>query len=88
MSFGFAAALLVGLLVAVPFAAHLLRRGRTREFEFPGTHLVPETPPTSKKRSRLDDRVLLSLRSLLVLALAVLGATPFVRCSPPFPTPH
>jgi hypothetical protein len=81
MSFGFAAALLVGLLVAAPFAAHLLRRGRTREFEFPGTHLVPETPPTSKKRSRLDDRVLLSLRSLLVLALAVLGATPFVQCS-------
>jgi hypothetical protein len=36
---------------------------------------------TSEQKRRLEDRFLLLLRALMVLALAVLGATPFVRCS-------
>jgi von Willebrand factor type A domain/Aerotolerance regulator N-terminal len=81
MSFISALALLVGALVVVPLAAHLLRRGKTLEQEFPPAHLVPALVVTSDKRSRLEDLLLLILRSLMVLALAVLGATPLVRCS-------
>lgn len=81
MSFGTTLALLVGLFVALPVVAHLLRRGRTEEQEFPPAHLVPAAVVTSEQRSRLEDRGLLALRALMVLFLAVLGATPFVRCS-------
>ena len=81
MSFATSLALLVGLLVSAPLLAHLLRRGRTTEQEFPPAKLVPPLVVTSKQRKRLEDRLLLSLRALMVLALAVLGATPFVRCS-------
>jgi von Willebrand factor type A domain/Aerotolerance regulator N-terminal len=81
MNFASALALLVGVLVVVPLAAHLLRRGKTVEQEFPPAHLVPPIVVTSDKRSRLEDLLLLALRGLMVAALAVLGATPFVRCS-------
>jgi hypothetical protein len=81
MSFATALALAVGLFVALPFIAHLLRRGKTEEFEFPPAALVPEKPITARQRSRLEDRILLLLRALAVLALALLGATPLVRCS-------
>lgn len=81
MSFLVAAALAVGLLVALPIAAHLLRRGRAREQEFPPAALVPVAPPVARQRSRLEDRALLGIRGLMIAALALLGATPLVRCS-------
>lgn len=81
MTFGTTLALLVGLLAGLPVLAHLLRRGKTEEVEFPPAHLVPAAIVTSDKRSRLEDKALLGLRFLTVLLLAVLGATPFVRCS-------
>lgn len=81
MTFGTSLALLVGLLVGLPVVAHLLRRGKMEELEFPPAHLVPAAVVTSEKRSRLEDRALLLLRCLTVLLLATLGATPFVRCS-------
>lgn len=81
MTFATTLALLVGLLAGLPVVAHLLRRGKTEEVEFPPAHLVPAAVVTSDKRSRLEDKALLGLRFLTVLLLAVLGATPFVRCS-------
>jgi VWA domain-containing protein/aerotolerance regulator-like protein len=81
MSFLLTAALLVGLLAAVPLIAHLLQRGRTEERIFPPTSLVVTLPTTSEQRSRLKDRALLALRVIMVTALAILGATPLVRCS-------
>jgi von Willebrand factor type A domain/Aerotolerance regulator N-terminal len=81
VSFATSLALLVGALVALPILAHLLRRGKTQEQDFPPAHLVPTVAVTSAQRRRLEDRALLALRSIMVLALAVLGATPFVRCS-------
>ncbi len=81
MSFLSALALLVGALVVAPVLAHLLRRGKTEEREFPPAHLVPALLVTSQQRSRLQDLLLLALRAAMVLALAVLGATPLVRCS-------
>src|SRR5687768_3202082 len=81
MSFVVLAALAVGLLIAVPVAAHLLRRGRAEEQEFPPAALVPSKQTAARQRSRLEDRALLGLRALIILALAALGATPLVQCS-------
>lgn len=81
MSFIAAAALAVGLFVLAPFVAHLLRRGRTPERVFPPVALVSRLEAHSKERSRLEDRGLLSLRMAMVVVLALLGATPLVRCS-------
>ncbi len=81
MSFLVAAALGVGLLIVFPIAAHLLRRGKARERAFPPAGLVPAARSVARERATLEDRALLSLRALLILCLAVIGATPFVRCS-------
>lgn len=80
MSFVFWAALLVSGLIVGPIVAHLLQRGRAEEREFPATSLVPPQRSTARQRNRLEDWTLLVLRSLLVLALAILGAAPLVRC--------
>lgn len=81
MSFGAILALLVGALVAAPIVAHLLRRRRTEVRDFPPARLVPVATPLARRRARLEDRALFVIRSLVVLALALLGATPFVSCS-------
>ena len=81
MSFLVLAALAVGLLVALPLVAHFLRRGRAAELPFPPAALVKATQTSARRERRLEDRALFSLRALSILALAVLGATPLVRCS-------
>ncbi len=81
MSFLVGAALAVGLLFVIPALAHLLRRGQAKEIAFPPARLVPAARSTARQRRRLEDRLLLALRVLTVLLLAVLGATPLVRCS-------
>jgi hypothetical protein len=81
MSFATALALLVGVLVAAPLVAHLLRRRKTERILFPPARLVLAAQPIARQRARLEDRGLFLVRALAVLALAVLGATPFVSCS-------
>jgi hypothetical protein len=81
LSFVTLAALALAVLVAAPFAAHLLRRKQAEERPFPAARLVPPTQPTARRRSLLEDRALFALRAASVLALAALGATPFVSCS-------
>lgn len=76
-----AAALLVAFLVAAPVVAHLLRRRQAEERPFPAAALVPATPPQARKRSALEDRALFAVRALAIIGLALLGATPFLRCS-------
>jgi hypothetical protein len=73
--------LLVALAVVGPIVAHLLRRRRPEERPFPPARLVPRAPPVARRRAYLEDRALLGLRSLAILALAFLAAAPFVRCS-------
>lgn len=80
MSFLTAAALAIGLLVAVPFIAHMLRRRPPREQHFAATHLVPTSPAETRRKTAIEDRTLFGIRALAVLALAILGATPFVQC--------
>jgi hypothetical protein len=81
VSFVTALALAVGFLVAVPYFAHRLRRRRADDRPFAAAHLVPAAPPRARRRSQLDDVALFGTRGLAVLALAVLGASPLVRCS-------
>jgi len=81
VSFLVAAALGVGLFVVIPIAAHLLRRGRVRDRPFPPAALVPAARSVARERATIEDRLLLLLRGLAILCLAVIGATPFVRCS-------
>ena len=81
MSFFVAAALGVGFFIAIPVAAHLLRRGRAKERDFPPTALVPAARSVARERATLEDRLLLAIRALLIACLAVIGATPFVQCS-------
>lgn len=81
MSFVVVAALGIALLVGGPIAAHLLRRGRARQHVFPPAALVSEARPAAQRHTRLEDRVLLLVRGLMIVVLAALGATPLVRCS-------
>ena len=81
MTFVTALALAIALLVAIPYAAHRLRRQRAEERPFPAAHLVPPAPPRARRRSRLEDKALFGTRAAAIVALAVLGASPFVRCS-------
>lgn len=80
MSFLVAAALGVAALALVPLLAHLLRRGQARDIEFPPANLVPRTTTTARQRRHLEDRLLLAVRVAMVVALAVLGATPLAKC--------
>lgn len=80
MSFLTAAALAVGLLVMAPVIAHLLRRKPPEEVPFTAVKLVPVTPAIAQRRTALEDRALFFVRASAVLALAILGATPFVTC--------
>lgn len=74
-------ALAVALLVVAPWLAHRLRRRSAEEQPFPPARLVPPAPPQARRRSRLEDRALFATRAAAVVLLALLGATPFVRCS-------
>jgi hypothetical protein len=80
MSFVTALALTAVVFVAAPLIAHMLRRKVAEEQPFSAVHLVPPTPPEAKRKSRVEDRALFAVRALAVLALALLGATPLVRC--------
>ncbi len=81
MSFVTALALGIALLVAAPLLAHRLRRLRADERPFAPVKLVPPTEPRVRKRARLEDRALFGVRAAAIVALAVLGASPLVRCS-------
>lgn len=81
MTFLLPLALALGLLIGVPILAHARRSGTPRPLAFPAARLVQATLSTAKQRSFLEDRFLLTLRALLLVALALLGASPLVRCS-------
>lgn len=74
-------ALAIAALVALPYWAHRLRRQRADERPFPPASYVPASPPRARRRARLEQRALFAVRALGVVLLAVLGASPLVRCS-------
>ncbi|MBL8722084.1 MAG: VWA domain-containing protein [Myxococcales bacterium] len=81
MSFLAPLGLLLLALVAGPLVAHLLRRRRPEERDFPAARLVPTAPPLARRRANLEDRSLLALRVLAIAALAFVAASPLVRCT-------
>ncbi len=81
MKFLFPLALLIAVGVVGPIVAHLLRRRKPEEQPFPPARLVPTAPPLARRRANLEDRPLLLLRALAVALLAMLAASPLVRCS-------
>ncbi len=81
MTFVTALALIVGVFVAAPYLAHRLRRRRADDRPFAAAHLVPAAPPRARRRAKLEDHALFATRALAVIALALLGASPLVRCS-------
>ncbi len=81
MSFVTALALGIAIFVALPLLAHRLRRLRADERPFPAASLVPPAPPRARRRARLEDQALFGVRVLAIIALALLGASPLVRCS-------
>ncbi len=81
MSFLVPWALLLSALIGVPILAHALFRGPVRPLVFPAARFVPHAASTTQKRNRLQDRWLLALRVAMLLALALLAASPFVACS-------
>lgn len=81
MSFLLPLALLVGLFAVFPLLAHALRRGQAKPLPFPATRLVPSRTTSARQRHRIEDKLLLLLRILLILCLALLAASPFVKCS-------
>jgi len=74
-------ALAAALLVVAPYFAHRLRRRRAEEQPFPPARLVEPALPKARRRSQLEDRALFATRSAAVVVLALLGASPLVRCS-------
>jgi hypothetical protein len=81
VSFVTALALGIAIFVAAPLLAHRLRRLRAHERPFAAARLVPAAPPRARPRAKLEDRGLFAVRALAIVALALLGASPLVRCS-------
>jgi von Willebrand factor type A domain/Aerotolerance regulator N-terminal len=81
VTFVYVLALAVGLLAVAPYLAHHLRRRRAEERDFAPAHLVDPAPPRARSRSKLEDRALFATRIAAVAGLALLGASPLVRCS-------
>jgi len=80
VGFALPLALLLGLFTALVVLAHALRKGQATPVVFPAARLVLETPAAARSRRRIEDRWLLLSRALLVGALALLAASPFVSC--------
>jgi len=81
LSFLSALALFGSLLAVLPFVAHRLRRRAANPVPFGPVHLLSRSQPEARRRARLEDRGVFAVRVLSVLVLALLGASPFVRCS-------
>ncbi len=81
MAFLTALSLALGALVVLPYLAHRLRRRQADEIGFAPVDLIDEVPPKARRRGSLENRLLFAIRAGLIVALAVLGASPLVRCS-------
>ncbi len=81
MTFLTTIALAIAAFVVAPYLAHRLRRRKAEDLPFPPARLAEATRPQARRRAKVEDRTLLATRALAVLMLAVLGATPLVRCS-------
>jgi len=68
--------------MALPILVHWLARHEADRRPFPTVRFVPTTPPTSVRRHRLTDLVLLALRCAIIAAAAAALAQPALRTAP------
>ena len=71
--------LIGALAVAAPILFHLIRRTTKSESPFSSLLFLTPSPPKLTRRSRIDQWVLLVLRSAVLLLLAAAFARPFLR---------
>ena len=81
MTFATWLALGIVALGVLPIVAHRLRRRHANEIHFGATSLIARSPIDTRQRIKIDDRLLLAVRLLIVALVAMLGASPFVSCS-------
>ncbi len=80
LSFFANAAFLPGVLAAaIPVAIHLLSRRRARKILFPTLRFLKQTTERTARRRRLDELLLLILRSLAIGLVALALARPILR---------
>src|SRR3989442_11076656 len=71
--------LLAGLVaVAIPILIHLLNRRRVQRVVWAAMRFVQASVEKTRKRSRLEDMILLTLRCLLLALLALALARPAI----------
>lgn len=71
--------LLGGLAITLPIVFHLIRRTPKGRQVFSSLMFLDASPPRMTKRNRIEDWLLLLLRSLAVCLLAIAFARPFLR---------
>lgn len=71
--------LLGALAIAIPIALHLRRRPPKDRVEFSSLLFLDPQTPQRKRRSKLENLLLLLLRCLAILLLALLFSRPFFR---------
>jgi hypothetical protein len=73
--------------LAVPLFIHLVSRQPARLWEFPSLRFLRSVPVPRHGRRRINDPLLLLLRSLLFALLVMLAAGPHWRAAPPTDVP-
>lgn len=71
--------LLGAVAIAAPILFHLIRRTPKAHYEFSSLMFLKPSPPKLTRRSRLDQWLLLLLRSLVILLLAIAFMRPYFR---------
>ncbi|MBD3674913.1 MAG: BatA domain-containing protein [Planctomycetaceae bacterium] len=77
MSFLYGAFLFGAAAIAAPILFHLIRRTPKGRYEFSSLMFLKPSPPKLTRRSRLDQWLLLLLRSLAILLLAIAFMRPY-----------
>ena len=72
-------ALALGLLIAGPLLAHLIRRTPENRQPFGAMMLLRRLPRRLRRRRRIEDRTLLSLRMLAIVAMVLAVARPHLQ---------
>ena len=71
--------LLAGLAILAPIVAHLVRKKPREVMDFSSVIFLEASPPRLTNRKRVDQWLLLALRSLILLALAIAFARPYLN---------
>jgi hypothetical protein len=71
--------LLAGFAILAPILAHLVRKRPREVMDFSSVIFLDASPPRLTNRNRIEQWLLLALRSLILLALALAFARPYLK---------